>query len=95
MDSSVANVPYEVFINSGSITNHGSLIWAKLFENSGNFVALSGSISLQQAQAAILTNGMFWASNGDISVAREWFVNQQSCFQSGRSDYVVALSFAG
>jgi hypothetical protein len=68
VDSSVVNVPYEVFINSGGITNHGSLIWAKLFENSGTFLTLSGDINLQQAQAAILTNGMFWASNGNISV---------------------------
>jgi hypothetical protein len=83
VDSSVVNVPYEVFINSGNVTNHGTLIWAKLFENSGNFVTPSGSISLQQAQAAILTNGMFWASNGDISVQGNGLLISNHVFNAG------------
>jgi hypothetical protein len=83
VDSSVVNVPYEVFINSGGVTNSGSLIWAKLFQNSGTIEALTGSISLQQAQAAILTNGAFFAPNGDISIQGNGVLVSNHVFQAG------------
>lgn len=83
VDSTVQQIPYQVFINSGTITNSASVISAKLFENSGIFNALLGSISLGQAQAAILTNGSFLAPNGGISIQGNGLLISNHVFQAG------------
>ena len=45
-DSSVSPRPYQVFINSGSVSNFSSQIQANLFNNSGIFNAWGGAITL-------------------------------------------------
>jgi hypothetical protein len=83
VDSTLQQFPYQVFINSGTITNTASVISAKLFENGGIFNALLGSISLGQAQAAILTNGAFLAPNGAISIQGNGLLISNHVFQAG------------
>jgi hypothetical protein len=83
VDSTLQQTPYQVFINSGTVTNAGSLIWASLFENSGIFFAPLGAIQVQQAQAAILTNGMFIATNGEISVQGSGLLISNHVFAAG------------
>jgi hypothetical protein len=66
--SSNYNEPYQAFVNGGTVSDYGSLIWARYFQNSGIFQSGSGSISLLQNERAILTNGQFLASLGNISI---------------------------
>jgi hypothetical protein len=53
-------VPYQAFVNTGTITNFGSQIQSKFFENNGIVNATGGSIDLY-SQTSILTNGVFIA----------------------------------
>lgn len=66
------NESYEAFVNHGLVTTEGSLIWAKHFENTGQFsTGLGfGSISLQ-ATNALLSNGVFYATKGNVSIATD------------------------
>lgn len=59
-------VPYQAFINNGTVTNFGSQIQANFFLNDGVFHATGGSIDLV-SQTSILTNGLMFAPNS-ISV---------------------------
>jgi len=67
-DTNVVDVPYEAFVNYGSVTNNGSLIWSKYFENSGTLEAGSGSIVLKDCVDAQLDAGLFDASVGQVSI---------------------------
>jgi hypothetical protein len=60
--------PYIDFINTGSVTNFGSEIWALNFVNSGYFVAQTGPIELHGNRKAILTKGGFITRGGDITI---------------------------
>ena len=77
--SSTFNEPYQAFVNAGGVTNFGSLIWAKYFQNSGTFLSQNGGISLQACQFALMTNGAFLApGNGgaiDIEAANLFISN--------------------
>jgi hypothetical protein len=53
-------IPYQAFINNGTITNFGSQIQANLFLNDGVVFATGGSIDLT-SQTSILTNGIMVA----------------------------------
>src|ERR1041385_5568065 len=77
------NEPYLEFINTGDITNHGSLIWAVDFFNTGNIDAGIGSIDLQQAHTALLTNGIFTARSNSISVASDNLFVSNHLFEAG------------
>jgi len=68
--SSNFNEAYVAFVNRGTVSTEGSLIWADYFENSGQFDTRLGfgSISVQSLDAR-LTNGGFVAAKGDISIA--------------------------
>src|SRR5207249_3635692 len=44
--SSNFNEPYYSFVNTGTVTNFASLIWATNFQNSGLFYASGGGIQL-------------------------------------------------
>lgn len=66
--------PYQAFVNHGSIRTSGNIIWANYFENSGsgtNSASISsasfGPISVQ-ATSAMLANGTFLTSAGDITL---------------------------
>jgi hypothetical protein len=69
--SSNYNQPYQSFINRGTVTNSGSLIWANTFVNSGTFFSAIGDVQLQQAENALLTNGAFLAPNGNNYIASD------------------------
>lgn len=60
-------VPYQAFVNNGTVTNFGSQIQANFFLNDGVFSATGGSIDLT-SQTAILTNGVFLAPQSRISI---------------------------
>ncbi len=62
--------PYNGFYNRGTVTNFGSLIWAQNFENYGSWMSIRGTISLQAATNAVLTNGTFSAEGigGNINI---------------------------
>ena len=69
--SSTYNEPYFTFINTGSVTNYSSLIFATNFLNTGTFSATYGSIELHQAIGAIMTNGAFLAPGGAGAITIE------------------------
>jgi hypothetical protein len=62
------NEPYVEFINGGGITNFGSRIRARDFQNGGGFVAEGGTFTLDDCQRALLLNGVCTASNGAVSL---------------------------
>lgn len=66
--SSTYNEPYQAFVNRGGVTNFGSLIWAKDFENTGTFHSSLGSVELKQNVNATLTNGAFVAAYNSIGI---------------------------
>ena len=84
------NEPYLAFVNRGTVTTEGSLIWANYFENSGQFGTGIGfgSISLQSIDAR-LTNGGFVAVNGDVSITSGSLSVTNHLLQAGR---VLTLS---
>ena len=67
----LVDASYQTFVNYGAISNQASLIWANYFENDGIIDATSGSISLQKASFALMTNGAFLASGGDINIGAD------------------------
>ena len=79
------NEPYLAFVNRGTVTNNGSLIWARDFEDSGIFSAAIGDIQLQQAQNAILTNGLLLAANGSLALNSGCLLVSNSLFVAGGS----------
>lgn len=90
--SSTFDEPYAVFVNSGGITNFGSLIWATEFQNSGAFFANGGDIRLQRAQNATLTNGAFVAPGGEISVSAANLVVSNHVLQAGAALVLAATN---
>jgi hypothetical protein len=80
------NEPYLAFVNRGTVTTEGSLIWANYFENSGQFGTGIGfgSISLQSLDAR-LTNGGFVAIKGDISISSGSLSISNHVLQAGRT----------
>lgn len=83
--SSNFNEPYIAFVNRGTVTTEGSLIWADYFENSGSFDTRLGfgSIALQ-SQDTRLTNGSFVAINGNISIGAANLIVTNHLLQAGR-----------
>ena len=79
------NESYEAFVNRGTVTTEGSLIWAKYFQNTGNFNTGVGfgSINLQSVDTR-LTNGSFLALNGDITIATGSLISTNHNLQAGR-----------
>jgi hypothetical protein len=83
------NEPYQVFANTGGVTNQGSLIWASTFLNSGVFSLGFGSFDLEEGQTTILTNGAIFAPNGDFRVGTGSLLISNHFLQAGG-----ALNFA-
>ncbi|MGA2865983.1 MAG: immunoglobulin domain-containing protein [Verrucomicrobiota bacterium] len=77
------NEPYLAFVNRGTVTNNGSLIWAADFEDSGVFSAAIGDIQLQQARNAILTNGLLLAANGSLALNSGYLLVSNTLFVAG------------
>jgi hypothetical protein len=67
-NTNLVDIPYQVFVNHGGVTNQASLVWAKYFENTGGtFNTGDGSFILQQADFAYLTNGSILSVGGAVS----------------------------
>lgn len=83
--SSNFNEPYIAFVNRGTITTEGSLIWADYFENSGSFISglNFGSVALESRDTR-LTNGSFLSLNADISIKTRDLVVSNHLMQAGR-----------
>ena len=76
---------YEAFVNSGSVTTEGTLIWAKYFQNTGYFNTGVGfgSINLQSVDTR-LTNGNFLALNANITITTGSLISTNHAMQAGR-----------
>jgi hypothetical protein len=87
------NESYEAFVNRGSVTTEGSQIWAKHFENTGQFSTGVGfgSISLL-ATNSILSNGLFHALKGSISIATERLVVTNHVLRAGTAMTLTATN---
>ena len=83
--SSNFNERYVAFVNRGTVTTEGSLIWADYFENSGQFEVRSsfGSIDLDSLMAR-LTNGSFRAPRGSLSIAANSLTVSNHLLLAGR-----------
>jgi hypothetical protein len=89
------NEPYYVFVNEGGVTNFSSRIYSTNFQNHGVFHATGGSIELHQAQYALLTNGMFLATNtaGTIIVeSGDLFVSNHVMFAGSSINFAITNS---
>jgi hypothetical protein len=94
--NSTYNEPYVSFVNHGGITNRGSLIWAKHFENTGTFNSGSGAVTLRNAQDAFLTDGAFLAMSNDISLyVGNLTVTNHLLFAGGSLNLYVTNSLVG
>ncbi|MCL4788249.1 MAG: hypothetical protein KJ070_15895 [Verrucomicrobia bacterium] len=79
------NEPYLAFVNHGTVTTEGSLIWADYFENTGLFDTGLGFGSIElESQITRLTNGSFLALNGDISINTGELIVTNHVLQAGR-----------
>jgi hypothetical protein len=67
--TNLIDASYQTLINHGVISNQSSLMWVDHFENNGVIEATSGSIGLQKASFALMTNGAFLAPGGDVFIA--------------------------
>jgi hypothetical protein len=81
------NEPYVAFVNRGTVTTEGSLIWANYFENSGGFGTGIGfgSIALQSLDTRLATNGGFVAVHGDITITTGNLTVTNHVMQAGRA----------
>ena len=77
------NEPYIAFVNSGGITNFGSLIWAQTFVNSGTFLATGGDIQLQQALTTVLAGLPVTNSDGSIGTSGAFLAGGDISISSG------------
>lgn len=92
--SSTFDEPYLAFVNRGQVENHGSLIWADHFENSGTFLAGTfGSINLQRSLAATLTNGSMISLGGDIQLLSGSLIISNHTLFAGRTLTLAPTNF--
>jgi hypothetical protein len=66
----VSGTPYQAFVNHGIITNQGTCIAAKYFENTRGVIDenVFGDINVL-AGTVLMTNGIFSATNGAVTIA--------------------------
>ena len=77
------DMPYQVFHNSGNVTNYGSVIHAREFLNSGVFDSGSnGPITLSENLSAIMTNGVLRAG-GEIALESASLLISNHLMQAG------------
>ena len=76
------NLPYQAFVNHGSIFDAGSLIWSLYLENEGIFLQPAGSFVLRQNEVAYLTNGFVITQLGDIDIASDNVLVSNHTFQA-------------
>jgi len=81
--TNVVSFPYDNFINSGLVSDQGSMIWAGNFQSSGVISNGINSFSLQSLTTT-LTNGAIVAG-GDIAITAGSLVTSNLNLQAGRS----------
>jgi hypothetical protein len=90
--TNLVDASYQTLINYGVISNQSALMWADHFENHGVIEASSGSIALQKASYALLTNGAFLAPGGDVLIqSGTLFASNQTLVAGG----ALTLSVTG
>jgi hypothetical protein len=82
--------PYVAFVNSGSISDQGSMIRANDFEDGGVFSSGVGSFVLQSLTTT-LTNGFITAS-GDVSITTGTLLASNVVIQASRSLTLTATN---
>jgi len=83
--------PYQVFINSGSVSNFSTKIQANLFINSGSVFAWNGAVSLD-GQTGILTNGSFITISNNIGITEGALVISNHVLSAGGAIFLSATS---
>ena len=81
--TNVVTFPYDNFINSGLVSDQGSIIWAGNFLNSGTVSNGVNSFTLQSVTTT-LTNGAIVAG-GDIAITASSLVTSNLSLQAGQS----------
>lgn len=61
------NAPYQAFVNHGNLLDSGTEISSLYFENEGVVNAGAGSITIENAYNAVMSNGIFYAA-GDVTI---------------------------
>ncbi len=90
--SGVFDEPYQSFVTHGLLMAQGDTIWANYFEASGTNNSGVGPISVQ-AMTAIVTNGAFLATDGDIALTCGSLLVSNQVLQAGRSLSLTVTNF--
>src|SRR5208337_542263 len=78
------NLPYQAFVNHGSILGLGTVISSLYFENEGLISASLGSIAIQDAFNSVVSNGVFYAPGGDVTIdSASLLVSNQTIISGG------------
>ena len=67
-DPASINPPYNAFVNQGLVTDTGTYVWAKYFENSGTIISGTGLFDLQLGFSVRLHDGALYNPNSDVSL---------------------------
>jgi hypothetical protein len=81
--NSTFNEPYQTFVNRGTVSDQGSLIWSRYFENTGALRCSSGSFSLDSI-TALLSGGSISTPGGDVIVNTDTLVVSNTPIIAGR-----------
>ncbi|HVM50199.1 MAG TPA: hypothetical protein VMU04_19380 [Candidatus Acidoferrum sp.] len=84
--------PYQSFVTHGLIQVQGESVWANYFEASGTNNSGVGPVSLQ-ASAAIITNGVFLATDADITLTAGSLLISNQVLQAGRSITMTVTNY--
>jgi len=74
--------PYQAFVNTGTINDIGTFIWAKEFLNGGPITSSLADIQLDQSQTAIITNTVLQALQGAISLKAGYLLASSNTFSA-------------
>ena len=89
--SGTFDAPYLSFVNHGFISSQGNSTWANYYEASGTNNAGDGPLSVQ-AGSATITNGIFLATDADISLTCGSLLISNQVLVAGRSITLAATN---
>lgn len=81
---------YQNFVNTGLISDEGTFVWSRYFENEGEIFS-GGSISVE-SQVGLMTNGIFLAG-ADISLAANSLFISNTIVQAGGAVTLSATNY--
>ena len=90
--SGTYNEPYQSFVTHGLLTAQGDTIWANYFEASGTNNSGVGPIGVQ-AGSAIVTNGVFQATDADITLTCGSLLISNQVLRAGRSITLTVTNY--